>query len=42
MYSVQELHLYLFSSSVNVDLASFTYLTVSVYSSTNLSTNFFY
>ena len=41
MCSVQELHLYLFSSSDRVILASFTSLTVSLHSSTNLSTNFF-
>ena len=41
MCSVQELHLCLFSSSPKAILASFTFSTVSVHSSTNLSTNFF-
>ena len=46
MHSVQELHLSLFSflaecNSIEVILASFTSSAVSVYSSTNLSTNLF-
>ena len=41
MYSVQELHLCLFSFSARVILASFTSLLVSVHSSTSLSANFF-
>ena len=40
MHSVQELHLSLFSSTVEVILAIFTYSTLLVHSSTNLSTNF--
>ena len=39
IYSVQELHLSLFSSAPKAVLASFTSSTVSVHSSTNLSTN---
>ena len=41
MYSVQELHLCLFSCALKVILASFTSSKVSVHSSTNLSTIFF-
>ena len=41
VYNVQELRLCLFSFSAEVILASFTSSTFSVYSSTNLSTNFF-
>ena len=41
MYSVQETHLYIFSFSARVILASFTSSTVSLHSSTNLSANFF-
>ena len=41
IYSVQELHLYLFSFLDKVILASFTSSTVSAHSSTNLSTNIF-
>ena len=41
MYSVQELHLWLFSSSAEFILASFTSSSFSRHSSTNLSTNFF-
>ena len=42
IYSVQELHLRLFSFPVEVILTNFTSLTASVHSSTSLSTNFFY
>ena len=41
MYSVQELHLCLISSSAELILVSFTSPTFSVHFSTNLSTNFF-
>ena len=40
MYNVQELHLYLFSFSAKVILASFTSI-FSAHSSSNLSTNYF-
>ena len=41
MHSVQELHLCLFSFSVEVVLASFASSTFSVHSSISLSANFF-
>ena len=41
VYTVQELHLQLFSFSARVILASFTSSTVSVHSSINGATNFF-
>ena len=41
MYTLQELYLFLFSFSARVILANFTSSIVSVYSSINLSTNFF-
>ena len=41
MCSVQEVHLYMFSFSARVILASVTSSTALVHSSTNLSTNLF-
>ena len=41
MYSVQELHLYIFWFLVRIILASFTSSAVSIHSLTNLSTNIY-